>query len=253
MIDSHAHYDDKAFDSDRDEILSSLPSKGVEKIINVSDSIENIKGSISLAEKYDYIYAAVGVHPYYGHLLTDDDLDIIKESAKHKKVRAIGEIGLDYHFDDPPKKGQKEGFIKQINIAKELSLPIVIHEREACADTLNILKRESVRDMKAVMHCFSGSVETLKIILDMNMYISLGGVVTFKNAAKTLEVAKYVPLDRIMLETDAPYLSPVPFRGKRNDSSLMRYTADRIAEIRGVTFEEVEAATTKNAEEFFGI
>jgi len=254
MIDSHAHYDDKAFDEDRDTLLSSMKEQGIEKIVNVCDSMESIESGLALSRKYDFIYSTVGVHPYYEPDLTDNDIEFMRNIAiNNKKVVAIGEIGLDYHFEDTDKRGQQEGFIKQINLARELSLPIVIHERDACRDTLEILKSENVRDMKAVMHCFSGSVETLKIIMDMNMYISLGGVVTFKNGVKTAEVAKTVPLDRLMLETDAPYLSPVPFRGKRNNSILMRYTAEKIAELRGISFEEVENITTKNTKEFFGI
>lgn len=254
MIDSHAHYDDSKFDDDRDAILSSLPSKGIEKLINVGCDIEGMEGCISLAEKYDHVYATVGVHPYDAEFLSEEDLEKIKNAAlSSKKVVAIGEIGLDYHYDDISKEGQKDGFIKQIRLARELNMPIVIHERDACADTLEILKSENVQDMKAVMHCFSGSVETLKIILKMGLYISLGGVVTFKNAAKTLEVAKYVPLDRLMLETDAPYLAPTPYRGKRNDSTLMHLTAQKIAELRGISFEELEAATTENAKRFFCI
>ncbi len=254
MIDSHAHYNDKQFNEDRDALLLSLPSKGIEKVVNVSDCIESMSDCISLAEKYDHVYATVGVHPYDAEFLSDDDIGKIKAAALScKKVVAIGEIGLDYHYNDISKEGQQAGYIKQIALARELNMPIVIHERDACRDNLEILKSENVRDMKAVMHCFSGSVETLKIILNMGLYISLGGVVTFKNAAKTLEVAKYVPLDRLMLETDAPYLAPTPYRGKRNDSTLMHLTAEKIAELRGISFEEVAMATTENARRFFGI
>lgn len=254
MIDSHAHYNDKAFADDRFELLATLPGKGIEKVVNVSDSIESMYECIALAEKFPHVYATVGVHPYDAPSLSEADYEKIKKAAlSSEKVVAIGEMGLDYHYPDSSKEGQKTGFARQIEIAKELSKPIVIHERDACKDTLDILKSESVSDMKAVMHCYSGSVETLKIILNMNMYISLGGVVTFKNAAKTVEVAKYVPLDNLLLETDAPYLAPTPYRGKRNDSTLMHLTAERIAEIKGITFEEVERATTENAKSFFGI
>lgn len=254
MIDSHAHYNDKAFDDDRFELLSVLPERGVEKVINVSDCIESMKECITLAEKFPHVYATVGVHPYDGPTLTESDYEKIKNAAlSSKKVVAIGEIGLDYHYPDVSKAGQMNAFKRQIQIAKEVNLPIVIHERDACKDTLDILKSENVKDMSAVMHCFSGSVETLKIILDMGLYISLGGVVTFKNAAKTIEVAKYVPLDRLMLETDAPYLAPTPHRGKRNDSTLMHLTAEKIAEVKGISFEEVERNTTENANKFFNI
>ncbi len=254
MIDSHAHYNDKAFDDDRFGLLSSLPQNGVEKVINVSDCIDSMNECISLAEKFPHVYATVGVHPYDGPTLTESDYVKIKNAAlSSEKVVAIGEIGLDYHYPDVSKEGQKNAFKRQIQIAKEVNLPIVIHERDACKDTLDILKCENVKDMSAVMHCFSGSVETLKIILDMGLYISLGGVVTFKNAAKTIEATKYVPLDRLMLETDAPYLAPTPYRGKRNDSTLMHLTAEKIAEVKGISFEEVEIATSENARGFFGL
>ena len=252
MIDSHAHYNDKVFDEDRHVLLSSLPEKGVEKVINVSDSIESMYECIALAGKYSHVYATVGVHPYDAPSLTESDFGEIEKAAlSSERVVAIGEIGLDYHYENISKDGQKKGFARQMEIAGEVKLPVVIHERDACKDTLDILKGTNVKNIGGVMHCYSGSVETLKIVLNMGMYISLGGVVTFKNAAKTVEVAKYVPLDRLMLETDAPYLAPTPYRGKRNDSSLMSFTAEKIAEIKGITFEEVEMATSENANRFF--
>lgn len=252
MIDTHAHYDDKAFNNDRHELLAGMPLQGVEIIINNGDSIKTSRKSISLAEKYPFIYAAVGVHPHNATEFSDEIYEEIKKMASHKKTVAIGEIGLDYHYDFSPRSVQKDVFSKQLCLAREVELPVVIHEREACRDCLEILKAEA-KDLNIVMHCFSGSVETLKIVLDMGFLISLGGTVTFKNAVKTAEVASFVPLDRLMLETDCPYLTPVPHRGKRNDSSYLPFVAERIAQIRGIKTEEVISATTENAKRFYNI
>ena len=253
MIDSHAHYDDKAFDDDRDMLLGSMNENGVSVIINVGDNIESSKRSIALAEKYDFIYACVGIHPEHANTVTDKDYDEIKELSKHEKVVAIGEIGLDYHYEGFSKDKQKELFRRQIRMAHEVGLPVVVHERDACADVLEILKDEDITKTGGLLHCFSGSVETLKIVMDMGMYISLGGIVTFKNAKTAPEAAKYVPPDRLLLETDCPYLAPAPFRGKRNNSIYMYYTAEKIAQLRGISFEELEAATDENARRFYRI
>lgn len=253
MIDTHAHYTDKAFSHDLHDLLAGMPEKGVEYIINNSDSVSESRKSIALAEKYPFVYAAVGVHPHNAAQFSDKAFDELKQMANYQKVLAIGEIGLDYHYDFSPRNVQKTVFARQLNLARTVHLPAVIHEREACADCLDILKAEKAEEIGAVMHCFSGSVETLKIVLDMGFYISLGGPVTFKNAKKAAEAAKYVPLDRLMLETDCPYMAPEPFRGKRNDSSYLKYIAKRIAELRSMAEDELTAATSENAKRFFGI
>jgi len=249
IFDSHAHYDDDAFDSDRDELLSNLQSKGVCNIINNACDIETSKISISLAEKYDYIYAAVGIHPQNASEVPKDWKNTLTKLSEHKKVVAIGEIGLDYHYDTPERSVQKELFEAQLDLARELCLPVVIHDRDAHGDIYDILR--SKKEVKGVIHCFSGSVELAKETVNMGMYIGLGGVVTFKNAKMPVEVAKYLPLDRLLLETDAPYMSPVPFRGKRCDSSMIAYSAMKIAEIKNISAEEVINAAKENAERLF--
>lgn len=254
LFDTHAHYDDERFDEDREELLSSLPQKGVELVINVGYDMPSSRNSIAFANKYPYIYAAVGVHPHDAKSLTESDLAELKTMAlTEKKVVAIGEIGLDYHYDLSPRDIQREAFARQIALAKEVSLPFAVHEREACKDCLDVMKAEGVGGRAGVMHCFSGSRETAKIILDMGMYISVGGPVTFKNNVKTVDMVAYAPMDRLFIETDSPYLAPVPCRGKRNDSSLVRYTAEKIAEIKGLDVEDVIEITKNNAKQFFGI
>lgn len=250
LFDSHAHYDDEAFDSDRDEILSSLPQNGVLNIINIGADIVSSRASVKIAEKYAFAYAAVGVHPHDAKNFSEQSEAELKEMAAHKKVVAIGEIGLDYYYDNSPREVQKEVFERQILLAKELSLPIIVHSRDAHQDTLEILKKHKPA---GVVHCFSGSVETAKIILDLGMYISLGGPVTYKNAVNPTEVAKFVPDDRLLLETDCPYLAPVPYRGKRNSSLFMHATAEKIASLRGVTPEHIAFLTAENTKKLFNI
>lgn len=251
MIDIHAHYDDKAFDTDRDILLKSLfNEKGVKNIINAGCNIKTSLFSISLAEKFSGMYAAIGFHPQEVNLFNDDDLNTIKNLLSHPKVVAIGEIGLDYHYGTDDKELQKELFIKQLDLAVETNMPVVIHERDAVKDCLDIVLNYDVR---GVFHAFSGSKETAKILLDRGWYISFPGTVTFKNARFPVENAEFVPEDRILTETDSPYLTAHPFRGKRNDSSFMKYTIEKIAEIRGTTFEHIERVTEKNAKKLFGI
>lgn len=249
IFDTHAHYDDKAFDDDRDELLKNILNDSVCCIVNQGTDIKTSEQSIKLAEKYNGIYAAVGFHPECLDENSINQLETIKKLAQHKKVVAIGEIGLDYYYDIP-KDLQKAVFAKQLELANEMKLPVVIHDREAHGDTLEYLKKYKP---KGIVHCFSGSVEMAREILKLGMYIGMGGVVTFKNARKTVEVIEDIPLDRLVLETDAPYLSPVPFRGKRCDSSMIRYTAQRIAEIKNTTAEEILAITRKNAEMVYEI
>lgn len=252
LFDTHAHYDDKQFDHDREELLSSMEENGVGFIVNAGCSIESTKRGIALAEKYDIMYAAAGIHPNCGGDMTEQGFMEIKELAKHPRVKAIGEIGLDYYWDRVEKKLQKEAFARQILIARELNLPFVIHTRDACGDTLDILKSE-YKGGGALMHCFSESRETAKIVLDMGLKIAIGGTVTFKNNVRTVEAVKYIPLEDLVIETDAPYLSPVPHRGERNSSLNIHYVAEKIAEIKGVSPQLVEEITTKNAKMFYNI
>lgn len=250
IFDTHAHYDDEAFDEDREILLSSLNGRGVSLVIDCGCDVASSKKAIELSEKYDFIYAAVGIHPHEAEEAGENDLDEIRRLLKHKKAVAIGEIGLDYHYDFSPRELQKEYFEKQIVLAKELDMPIIVHDREAHEDTLELLRKYKPQ---GVLHCFSGSVESAKEIISLGMYIGLGGAVTFKNARKPLEVAEFVPLDRLLLETDAPYMTPVPFRGKRNDSSLIPYTAIKIAGVKGLDPQTVVNAANENGKRLFGI
>lgn len=250
IFDTHAHYDDEAFDLDRDTLLPSLKSKGVGYVIDCGCDVASSEKAIALSEKYDFIYAAVGIHPHEAEDAKDGALEIIKRLTEHEKVVAIGEIGLDYHYDFSPRELQKEYFEKQIILANELDMPIIVHDREAHEDTMQLLRKYKP---KGVLHCFSGSIETAKEIISLGMYIGLGGAVTFKNAKKPIEVAEFLPLDRLLLETDAPYMSPVPYRGKRNDSSLIPYTALKIAEAKGMEAQAVVDAACENAKGLFGV
>lgn len=249
IFDTHAHYDDKAFDDDRENVIDMLFKNGVCGVVNQGTDIKTSEFSINLARRYDGFYAAVGLHPECLDENSISDLDKIRELAKSEKVVAIGEIGLDYYYDIP-KDLQKTIFAKQLELAAELDMPVNIHDREAHGDTLDMLKKYKP---KGIVHCFSGSVEMAKEIVKLGMYIGIGGVVTFKNARKTVEVVENIPLERIVLETDCPYLSPVPFRGKRNDSSMIKYTAQRIAEIKNKTEEEILTITRKNAADVYNI
>lgn len=250
MFDSHAHYDDEKYINDWQEVILSGHSKGVEYILTAGSDIETSKRSIEIAEKFNFIYAAVGIHPNEAVKMNTAALFEIQELIKHPKVVAIGEIGLDYHYDFCSKEVQKECLLSQIEIAIDNSLPIIVHDREAHADCLDLILNTQA---KGVFHCFTGSVEMAKIILKKEFYISFGGSLTFKNAKKTVEVAKYVPLDRIVVETDSPYMSPSPHRGKRNESSYVRYVIEKLAEIKDVSFDEVERVTTSNALNLFKI
>ena len=249
IFDAHAHYDDKWFDDDRSALLSSLPQHGVATIVNAAVDIATARTAIGYAEAYPYMYACAGIHPENLDGLAEDYLDQLTELLKHPKVVALGEIGLDYHWDIP-KDRQHRVFEEQLQLARELDVPVVIHDREAHGDVMEYSRRYHP---KGLMHCFSGSVEMLKEVMKLGMSISLGGTVTFKNARVPVEVAAAVPLDRLLLETDAPYLSPVPFRGKRNDSRNIAYTAERIAEIRGMDAQELIDVTTENAKRLYGI
>lgn len=250
IFDTHAHYDDEAFQDDLKGLLSAFSDSGISGVVSCGVNEESSKRNIELAHKYGFIYAAVGYHGLNTEDLTDNYLEAIKALAQDKKVVAIGEIGLDYHYEKETKNLQIKIFREQIKLANELNLPVIVHDREAHEDTLNILKELKP---KGVLHCFTGSVETAREIIKLGMYIGLGGAVTFKNAVKPVEVAKIVPEDRLVLETDAPYMSPVPFRGKRCTSLLIPYTAQKIAEVRNTEVQALLDATDRNARELFNI
>lgn len=249
IFDTHAHYDDSAFNNDRDFLLKSLFDGDVCAVVNQGTDTQSSQKSILLAEQYENVFAAVGLHPEYLDENSMNELPDIRRMAMLPKTVAIGEIGLDYHYN-VPKTLQKQVFSAQLRLANELSLPVVIHDREAHGDTLEMLKYYRP---EGILHCFSGSVEMSREIVKLGMYIGIGGTVTFKNARKTVDVVRETPLERIVLETDCPYLAPVPNRGKRNDSSMIRYTAERVAEIKGVDLNEVLATTKKNAETVYNI
>lgn len=252
LFDTHAHYDDAQFDADRHALLSSLPSLGVELIVNPGCDLPSSRSAVALAEKYPFLYAAVGYHPENCAPYEPSHLEELRQMAKHPKVKAIGEIGLDYYWpENPPKELQAEVFRAQMALAEELSLPVIIHEREAHADALAIVKE--FPKVKGVFHCYSGSVEFAKEVLKCGCMISFTGVVTFKNARRAVEAVAAIPLERLMIETDAPYMAPVPHRGKRNQSDYTFFMAQKIAEIKGLSTEEVIAATTENGKRFFNI
>ena len=252
IFDSHAHYDDPQFDGDREELLGwILPERGVTGIINMGADLATSRTTLELTRRYDYVYGGAGIHPEEAKDLPDDWLNQLREFFLDPKMVAVGEIGLDYHWlDECPKDRQKEVFAAQLELARELSIPVVIHDREAHRDVLEFLQKSRP---EGVVHCFSGSWETAKEILKLGMYIGLGGVVTFKNARHALDVAREIPLDRLLLETDAPYMAPVPYRGKPNDSSLIALVAEKIGELRGIPPQEVLDASADNARRLFGI
>lgn len=249
-IDTHAHYDAEEFDADRDELLTQLFAESVDSIITMGCSLKSSAAALKLAEKYERMYAAVGIHPDDCENLPDDYISQIKTLAANKKVRAIGEIGLDYHYDGFSREKQIACFKEQLKLAQELDFPVVIHSRDATKDTLDILAEYRPR---GVVHCFSGSAETAREILRIGLMISFTGVLTFKNAKKAVEACEVIPLDRIMLETDCPYMSPVPYRGERCDSSMVRFTAEKLAQIKGISTDEAILACNRNAIEFFGL
>ena len=233
IFDSHAHYDDEAFDEDRDKVIEDLNNNGIVGVLDCGSSIEGSRTAVQLARRYDFIYAAVGVHPEFADKFDENTADEIRELSKFNKVRAIGEIGLDYYYDENPgREIQKSAFIRQMQLAEELKLPVVIHDRDAHEDTLDIMKQ--FPSVIGVVHCFSGSVEFAKECLKLGYYIGFTGIVTFKNSKKAAEVAKVVPLDRILVETDCPYMAPEPFRGKRNRSEYIKYIIRKLSEIKGI-------------------
>jgi TatD DNase family protein len=252
LVDSHAHIDDDRFDADRDEVLIRAAEAGVGLIINIGADMGSSARSVALAEKYPMIYASVGMHPHDAKEMKEQDYRQLKEWAAQPKVAAIGEIGLDYHYDLSPRPVQKEVFLRQLDLAREMGKPFIIHERESHGDMMEIIKSAG-RGLGGVFHCFSGSVETAREYLKMGFYISVAGPVTFPKSIKTKEVAKYVPLDRLLIETDSPYLTPHPFRGRRNEPAHVRLVAEEIAALRNMSVEQLATATGENARRLFKI
>lgn len=253
LFDTHVHLNAEQYNEDLQEVIDRARKEGVSNMVVVGFDRPTILKAMELAESYDFIYACVGWHPVDAIDMTDEDLVWIEELSKHPKVVAIGEMGLDYYWDKSPKEIQKEVFRKQIRLAKKVKLPIVIHNRDATADIVEILKEEGADEVGGIMHCFSGSPEVAKECVKLNFYISLGGPVTFKNAKKPKEVVAEIPLDKLLIETDCPYLTPHPYRGKRNEPSYVKLVAEQIAEIKGLTLEEVADVTTRNAKKLFAI
>lgn len=252
IFESHAHYDSQQFDDDRDALLNSMQENGVGTIINSAADWDSVTEVVELAEKYPFVYAAVGMHPDEVGDLNEERFAFMKSQCQKEKVVAVGEIGLDYYWDNESHDTQKKWFIRQLELARELDLPVIIHSRDAAADTLEIMK-EHAKGLRGVIHCFSYSKELAREYVKMGFYIGIGGVVTFKNGKKLKEIAEEIPLDRILLETDCPYLAPVPFRGKRNSSLYIPYIAQEIANLKGITYEEVVAQTEENGKRLFGI
>lgn len=251
IFDTHAHYDDEAFNEDRDKLLLSLPENGIEAVVNVGASIQSTKNTLELMKKYSFVYGAAGVHPNEIAELNEHLMDWLRHVAGREKVVAIGEIGLDYYWNEPEPEVQKHWFVRQLDLAREVNLPVIVHSRDAAKDTLDIIKAENARDMGGVIHCFSYSVEMAREYLSMGFYLGIGGVLTFNNAKKLKEVVDYMPMDQLVLETDCPYLSPVPNRGKRNSSLNLPYVVKAVSEIKGISEEEVIAVTRENARRMY--
>ena len=253
LFDTHAHMDDRAFDQDRQELLAALPQSGIQLLMNPGCSLASSRNAVALAEQHPYIYAAVGSHPDAADEVNDAVLEEYRKLCKlyPEKVKAIGEIGLDYHYEDIPRELQKKAFIAQMELARELDLPVIVHERDAHEDGLAIVK--DFPEVKGVFHCFSGSAELARQLTDLGWYIGFTGVLTFKNARRAIEAAQAIPLDRIVIETDCPYMSPEPFRGKRNDPSRVYRMAEKLAEIRGITPEEAQKITLENGKRLYRI
>lgn len=252
IFDTHAHYDDAQFDTDREALLQSLNENGIGCVVNIGANIESTKSSVALAEKYPFIYAAVGVHPSDANQLDENVYQWLKSLTVHEKVVAVGEIGLDYYWDKEAavRENQRKWFVRQLELARECKLPVSVHSRDAAKDTLDIVKQHG-RDVGGVIHCFSYGVELAREYLNMDYYIGVGGVVTFSNAKNIKEVVAYAPMDRLVIETDCPYLAPVPNRGKRNSSLNLPYVVRTISEIKGISPEEVEAITWKNGMDLY--
>lgn len=247
IFDTHSHYDDKAFEEDRHELLAGLRAKGIGNVVNVGADMASSRIALTLAEQYEFVYAALGVHPSETEGLAEADMEWIFGHARQKKVVAIGEIGLDYHWPEPAPEIQRKWFLRQIELAKETNLPIIVHSRDAAAETMAIIKETKAYECGGVIHCYSYSPEIAEEYVKMGFYIGVGGVVTFKNAKKLKRTVETIPLSRIVLETDCPYMAPEPNRGKRNDSSQLIHVAEKIGELKEISSEEVIRVTTENA------
>ena len=252
IFDTHAHMDDRAFDTDREELLTSLPQQGIQLLMNPGCSLESSRNAARLAQRYNYIYAAAGSHPDVADEVNEEVLEEYRRLCrKNPRIKAIGEIGLDYHYEDIPREIQLKAFRAQMALAKELGLPVIVHEREAHEDGMKVV--EEFPEVTGVFHCYSGSAEMAKWLVNRGWYIGFTGVLTFKNARKAVEVAASIPPDRIVLETDCPYMSPEPFRGKRNDPGKLYRMTERLAEIRGLSVEEIHTITTENGKRLYRI
>lgn len=253
IFESHAHYDDEAFDGDREALLSSLRERGIGTVINIGASLAGSEASVKLAERYPFLYAAVGVHPSEIEELNEENFAHLRTLCSHEKVVAVGETGLDYHYPEPEAALQKEWFERQLLLAREVELPVIVHSREAAKDTLDIMQSLHAGEIGGVVHCFSYTKEMAREYLNMDFYFGIGGVITFKNAKKLKEAVQYIPLEKILLETDSPYLAPEPHRGERNSSLYLPYVAEAIAELRGISVEEVVSVTEENARRLFRV
>ena len=247
IFDTHAHYDDKAFDEDREALLESLPSQGVARVVNIGASLASCRRTVELTEAYDYIYGAIGVHPSETGELDEEGFGQLREMCGAEKCVAIGEIGLDYYWKEPEREIQKKWFLRQLHLAKKTGLPVVIHSRDAARDTVDILEAEKGGETGGVIRCYSYTKETARRFLDMGFFFGIGGVLTFQNARKLREAVEYIPLDRIVLETDSPYLAPVPYRGKRNSSLHLPYVIQALAQVKGISEEEARRAAWENS------
>ena len=253
FFDSHAHLDDEKFNNDRETVLASMQEAGISYITNIGDDLASSRRSLVLAKRYPFVYAAVGVHPHNVENMTEKDIEELTLLAAEEKAVAIGEIGLDYYYENSPRELQKKWFRRQIELALELDMPIAVHNRDSNADCMEILKKYDIKKIGGVMHCYSGSAEMAQEVIRLGMYISMAGPVTFKNNRRGVETVKEIPLEHILIETDSPYLAPEPVRGTRNDSRNVRYVAEKIAEIKGISVEEVAKVTTENAKKLYRI
>ena len=253
FFDTHAHLDDEQFSADADEVICGLNAAGIGMYANIGSDVESSKKSLEFAEKYPFVYAAVGIHPEFAAQTTEKDIEEIARLAAHPKAVAIGEIGLDYHYGADEKEAQKKWFDRQMALSAELNMPFAIHDREAHKDCMDIIKKYDVRRTGGIMHCFSGSAETAQQVVELGMYVGFTGVLTFKNAKKAVRACAAVPIERLLLETDSPYMSPEPHRGEKSESSMIRFTAARMAEIKGVSTQEMLDITARNARELFRI
>ena len=247
IFDTHAHYDDKAFDEDREELLERLPAGGIGRVVNVGSTVASCEACLELAEKYDHVYAAVGVHPSETEELNEERFAQLRKQCQHPKCVAVGEIGLDYYWPEPGADVQKKWFERQLELAREVKKPVIIHSREACKDTLDVLRAHAAEEIGGVIHCYSYSAETARDYLKLGFFFGIGGVLTFKNSKKLKETVEMLPMESMILETDCPYLAPVPHRGKRNSSLMLPYVVEAMAQIKGISPEEVRRITWENA------